>query len=123
MNRNSPTACLMLLLTFSVSITSIAQTQPASTCTEKVSAPKAKYAPDPEPPSSWIGHKKSAMVVLEILIDKKGKVREEKVVSSEDAGATKNTLETVKRWRFKPAMCGKEPVESHINVEVRTQLF
>jgi outer membrane biosynthesis protein TonB len=32
------------------------------------------------------------------------------------------TKETVKTWRFKPAMCGNEPIAFDIHVEVNFQL-
>ncbi len=93
-------------------------------CTgQKVTRPEALYAPDPEPPESWKGKPRSALVVVGVLIDKKGKIRDAVVISSEDPDAAKTTLETVKRWRFRPAKCGKEPIEVRIKISVTTRIF
>jgi outer membrane biosynthesis protein TonB len=45
-----------------------------------------------------------------------------KIVRSEDPDAAKSALETLKKWRFKPAMCGKEPMEARVNLEMRITL-
>ncbi len=121
------TLALLILFCLETSAILLGQQQqlepPLCSNGEKGSSPKPTYTPEPPPPESWVGKKKTALVVVEIDLDKKGKVSNASVVSSEDDDARETTLEAVKRWRFKPAKCGKEPMESHLTVNVRTTLY
>lgn len=91
-------------------------------CPTAVTPPKATYAPDPSPPDSWSGQKRQATVVVGIVVDKKGKPRDLSILRSSDHSADKNALDAVSRWKFKPAKCGKDPIEVKINVEVNFRL-
>lgn len=50
-------------------------------------------------------------VVLEVLIDKSGFVREATVVRSMGHGLTESAVDAVKQWQFEASMDGRNPVE------------
>jgi TonB family protein len=81
------------------------------------------YSPDPHPPQSWAGQgPKNAETRLEISIDKKGKVHDPVVIKSGGSDVDKEAIDAVRSWRFTPAKCGKNPIESKTNVVVRISL-
>ena len=85
--------------------------------------PKAIFTPDPLPPASWERKgPKAATTVLEIVVDKKGKVRDPVVVHSGGNDVDKQAMGSVRQWRSTPATCGTEPIETKINVEVKISL-
>jgi TonB family protein len=77
-----------------------------------ISTPKPKY-----PPSA---REKNVMgiTIVGITILKDGSVTDVQVVQSADPSMDSATVDTVKTWKFKPAMCGTEPIIRDIQVEV-----
>jgi TonB family protein len=87
------------------------------------SKPSLIYSPDPPPPQSWAGQgPKSAETHLEINIDKKGKVHDPIVIKSGGSDVDKEAINAVRSWRFTPAKCGKNPIETKTNVVLRISL-
>jgi protein TonB len=60
------------------------------------------------------------MVSITVLTD--GSVGDIHLLGSATQSMDDATLQTLKGWRFKPAMCGSEPVVSDIDVVVSFRL-
>jgi len=85
--------------------------------------PKPTFTPDPLPPASWERKgPKTAMTIFDLMVDRKGKVHDPVVIRSGGDDVDKQALDSVRRWRFIPATCGKEPIEAKARVEVRISL-
>lgn len=64
----------------------------------------------------------SGPVVLEVVIDRKGQVREAKVVSGPGYGLDESAKEALKQFEFAPALRGTEPVDVKIRYTYRFKL-
>jgi len=84
--------------------------------------PVAIKQPDPAYPRSAVqnGMGGTATVTLTVLPD--GSVTDVQLIGSAGHEMDKVTEETVRKWKFKPAMCGDEPVAADIRVEVNFAL-
>ena len=60
-------------------------------------------------------------VAMTVLID--GSVTDIYLIGSATGSMDDATLQTLKSWRFKPAMCGADPVVSDIQVVVHFRLY
>jgi TonB family protein len=80
------------------------------------------HAPDPAYPQSAEenGLMGETTVAVTVLAD--GSVDNIQLVGSSTRSMDEATLNTLKSWRFKPAMCGNEPVITDIEVEVNFRL-
>jgi len=83
---------------------------------EHMTHPQAIKTPDPPYPRSASRLGGVATVAVTILAD--GSVDNVQIVQSAGREMDQATQETVKTWKFKPAMCGNEPVVSDAWVEV-----
>jgi TonB family protein len=54
----------------------------------------------------------SGEVVLKLLIDKRGNVKEIDVIKGQPMGLTESARKAVRKWKFKPATVNGEPVEA-----------
>lgn len=83
-----------------------------------VAPPRAAFTPQPEltPEARKAGVK--AIVVLNIVIGRDGRVGRIKVLRSAGMGLDESTVSTVKTWIFQPAMRDGQPVAVEINIEV-----
>lgn len=80
--------------------------------------PNAVFTPAASPPPSWERKgPKSAITLLEVTVDKKGKVHDLLVIQSGGDDADKEAIEAVRRWRFKPARCGTDTIETKVRVK------
>ena len=61
-------------------------------------------------------------VNLEVLIDRKGVVREVKVLSGPGFGLNESAIEALKQFEFQPARRGDEPVAVKIRYTYRFKL-
>ena len=111
------TAALLLI---SLSLSASGQTVNAGG--KKCTPPQATYSPDP-PPSHY-PLKDSASVILNVLIDEKGQVREPKVTRTSGSDEfDHDAVSTVQAWRFKSAACDGKPIAAHINVQVNSPVM
>jgi protein TonB len=62
-------------------------------------------------------------VVLSVIIGADGAVTDVNVVQQSDTGLTENAVETVKTWKFKPAMKAGKPVACRETVEISFRMF
>jgi TonB family protein len=88
-----------------------------------VSAPIAIYKPEPAYSEEARKAKYQGTVVLWIVVDAVGNVTDVRVVKPLGLGLDEKAVETVKTWKFKPAMRNGTPVPVHVSVEVSFRLF
>ncbi|MGO8787773.1 MAG: TonB family protein [Terriglobia bacterium] len=88
-----------------------------------VSSPEPIYKPEPPYTKEAKAAKLQGTVVLSIVIGVDGAVTDAKVVQGFDKGLTQNAVDTVKTWKFKPAMKGGRPVACRVMVEVSFRVF
>ena len=88
-----------------------------------VTAPIAIYKPEPAYSEEARKAKYQGTVVLWIVVDAQGNVTDARVVRPLGLGLDEKALETVKTWKFKPALRNGVPVAVRVGVEVSFRLF
>ena len=88
-----------------------------------VSTPVALYRPDPEYSEEARKAKLQGTVVLRVVVDESGHVRNPKVVQSLGLGLDDEAVKTVLTWKFKPAMKAGKPVAVWIRVDTLFRLL
>jgi len=88
-----------------------------------VSAPIPIYKPEPAYSEEARKAKYQGTVVLWIVVDAQGNVTDCRVVRPLGLGLDEKALETVRTWKFKPAMRNMVPVPVRVIVEVSFRLF
>ena len=91
--------------------------------TADIAPPHPTYKPEP----SYTQEAKEAhiegSVMLEIVIDREGRVRRAEIVRGLHPGLDESALETVRTWIFEPARKAGKPVIVSANVEVNFRLL
>ena len=87
--------------------------------TRDMKPPKAISAPDPKFPDLPEGAEDRGIVVMLIGVNAKGHVGAVRVLRSDEAAFEKTAVETVKRWKFKPAQKNGHPVPVQVTVEMK----
>ncbi|GBC79716.1 hypothetical protein HRbin09_00942 [bacterium HR09] len=62
------------------------------------------------------------VVILEIIVDKAGNVRDVRVLRGLGMGLTEAAVEAVRQWRYEPATLNGRPVEVYITVTINFRL-
>jgi TonB family protein len=88
-----------------------------------VSAPIPIYKPEPAYSEEARKAKYQGTVVLWIVVDAQGNVVDPRVVRPLGLGLDEKALETVRTWKFKPALRNGSPVPVRVIVEVSFRLF
>lgn len=88
-----------------------------------VSAPRTTYAPNPPYTDKARKAKYQGVCLLSLIVDTEGTVRDIKIMRALGEGLDINAIDTVKQWRFDPAMRDGEPVAVSIDVEVSFHLY
>jgi periplasmic protein TonB len=88
-----------------------------------VTAPVAIYRPDPEYSEEARKAKIQGTVVLEVVVDESGRVRNPKILQSLGLGLEEQAIKTILTWKFKPAMKGGKPVAVSILVHTLFRLL
>jgi protein TonB len=88
-----------------------------------VSEPVPIYDPDPPYSEQARKAKYQGTVVLMIVVDAQGNVRDVQVVKPLGLGLDEEAVKTVKTWKFKPAQRNGVPVAVRLDVEVTFRLF
>ena len=88
-----------------------------------VSAPRPIYAPDPEYSEEARKAKYSGTVLLAVIIDSEGHVRNPTVVKSLGMGLDEKAMEAVLKWKFKPGMKSGQAVNVKAQIEVNFRLL
>lgn len=88
-----------------------------------VTAPIPIYKPEPPYSEEARKAKYQGTVVLWIVVDTQGNVSDVRVVKPLGLGLDEKAVETVRTWKFKPAMRNSIPVNVRVMVEVSFRLF
>jgi TonB family protein len=88
-----------------------------------ISAPVPIFQPEPGYSEEARKAKYQGTVVLWIVVDAKGNVTDARVAKPLGLGLDEKAVETVRTWRFKPAMRNGTPVPVRVIVEVSFRLF
>jgi protein TonB len=81
--------------------------------------PKAVSAPDPKFPDLPQDAEQRGTVVMLIGVNTKGHVEAVRVLRSDEAAFEKTAVETVKKWKFKPAQKDGHAVPVQFTVEMK----
>jgi periplasmic protein TonB len=88
-----------------------------------VSAPRAVYSPEPEYSEEARKAKYQGTCVLWLVVGPDGRPRDVRVTRSLGLGLDEKAIETVRTWKFEPAMKDGKPVAVQISVEVDFRLY
>jgi TonB family protein len=88
-----------------------------------VAAPVPIYKPEPEYSEEARKAKFQGTVVLAIVVDEHGNVRDEKVVRPLGLGLDQKAIEAVQKWRFRPGMKDGHAVPVQATIEVNFRLL
>ncbi len=88
-----------------------------------VTSPIPIYKPDPPYTEEARVAKRQGTVVLSIVVGADGAVSDTKVIKPIDKGLTENAVQTVKTWKFEPAIKNGKPVPCKVMVEVSFRFF
>jgi TonB family protein len=81
---------------------------------DAATAPKPEYSPDPNPAGP--NFRGTVVVAGEVGLD--GRIHHAVVLQNAGTDLTEAVLDTVRKWRFKPADCNGTPIPFEMNVEV-----
>jgi TonB family protein len=85
---------------------------------ERTTAPVAVYMPDPPYTEEARVAKYSGIVILQIVVDENGFVRDVIIIRPAGLGLDEQAIKTVRTWKFRPAERNGQPVKSRLAVEV-----
>ena len=88
-----------------------------------VSAPRLVHKVDPEYSEQARKSKFQGAVVLSVVVQKDGTVRDIRVVRSLGLGLDEKAIEAVKQWRFQPGEKSGQAVDVIAQVEVTFRLL
>jgi TonB family protein len=88
-----------------------------------VSAPRLKKSPPPRYSEAARDLRYQGTVVLWVLLDETGAIKELKLQRVLGAGLDDQAVLTVRQWSFAPAMKDGKPVSVQINIEVNFHLY
>lgn len=89
-------------------------------CLTPKEAPRVLHTEDP---GLARGAKRGGTVEISAVIGINGEPYNLRIVSSPDGALSQAAMDSVKRWRFEPAVCDGEPVDFPIQVEVEFRSF
>ena len=88
-----------------------------------VSAPLLVSKVDPEYSEQARKAKYQGVVVLNLVVQRDGSVRDIKVVQSLGLGLDEKAIEAVKQWKFRPGQKNGTPVDVAATIEVTFRLL
>ena len=88
-----------------------------------VSAPHVLYEPDPEYSDEARRAKYQGNVILSLIVDATGRVRDIRIARSVGMGLDEKAIEAVQKWKFAPGMKDGHPVAVQVSVEVNFRLY
>jgi TonB family protein len=88
----------------------------------EVTEPVPVYKPDPEYSEVARRARYQGSVVLQIVVDATGQVTDVRVIRPLGLGLDEKAVETVRTWKFKPALRNGVPVPVHVMVVVSFRL-
>lgn len=88
-----------------------------------VTAPVPIYKPEPPYTKAARDVKIQGVVVLSLIIGADGAVKDATIIESLDQGLDQNAVNTIKTWKFNPAMKDGKPVPCKVMVEVSFKIY
>ena len=88
-----------------------------------VTPPELLYKVEPEFSEEARKAKHQGMVLLSIVVDSSGAVRNVRVLQSLGLGLDEKAIEAVTRWRFRPGLFDGKPAATEATVQVHFQLM
>ena len=89
--------------------------------TTGIKPPKATHAPDPKFPDLPVDAERHGTVVMVVGVNTKGRVEAVRVLRSDEQAFEQAAVETVRKWKFKPAEKNGNPVPVQVTVEMKFQ--
>jgi len=83
--------------------------------------PKAIHSPDPKFPDLPPDAERHGIVVMLVGVNAKGHVQAVRVLRSDEKAYEQSAVDTVKKWKFKPAEKNGQPVPVQVTVEMKFQ--
>lgn len=90
---------------------------------ERTTAPVPVYNPDPPYDEEARRAKLSGIVLLQMVVDENGFVRDAIIVRPVGMGLDEQAIKTVRTWKFRPAARNGQPIKSRLTVEVSFRIF
>ncbi len=87
--------------------------------TAGIKPPKATSAPDPKFPDLPPDAEPHGTVIMLVGVNAKGHVGAVRVLRSDEKAFEQSAVETVKKWKFRPAEKSGQPVPVQVTVEMR----
>jgi TonB family protein len=87
-----------------------------------VQYPHPKYTPEPDFSEQARRARHQGTVILNVIVDQTGRIARVRLERALGAGLDENAMQTIKDWRFDPAMRDGQPVAVEMKVEVSFQL-
>jgi len=87
-----------------------------------VTAPELIYKVDPEYSEEALNAKREGTIVLHVVVQRDGTIRDIKVADRLGLGLDEKAIEAVRQWRFRPGMKGNTPVNVAADITVSFQL-
>jgi TonB family protein len=84
--------------------------------------PEVIYAPDPQYSIAARDSKIEGVVMLWLIVDRKGRAQEVLVRKSLGAGLDEEAIKSVRQWKFKPALENGQPIAYVMITEINFQL-
>jgi protein TonB len=91
---------------------------PYQRISKDMTPPKATHSPDPQFPNLAADAEQRGIVVMLVGVNAKGRVEPVRVLRSSAPAFETSAVDTVKKWKFKPAKKGGQPVPVQITVEM-----
>jgi len=89
----------------------------------KLAVPRYKDNPPPEYPRIARRRGYEGTVILEVLVDRKGRVKNMRLLKSSGYKILdRAALDSVKKWLFEPAQRGGKETEAWVKIPIRYQL-
>lgn len=84
--------------------------------------PVAISTPEPSFPDGAKDARQEAMTVINVVLNNEGKIVSAEALGPDSYGFGKNSVDSIKTWRFKPATCNGRPVATEMNIEMSFRL-
>jgi TonB family protein len=85
--------------------------------------PHPKFTPDPEYTEEARKAREQGTVLLAVVVDENGDIRDAQVKRSLALGLDDSAMETIRRWKFEPATMEGKPVPVQLQVERNFRLL
>jgi TonB family protein len=84
--------------------------------------PVAISTPEPSFPKEAKDTRQEAISVINVLLNDEGRIVSAEALGADSYGFGRNSVDSVKTWRFKPATCNGRPVATEMNIEMSFRL-